>query len=126
MNAYDIAQLESSVVKKREAFADYFCPIQHGVSTPSGSELLAHHNKLLLERNDDWVAIKRHENAFNSISRKELLQQCRSTFQDTDLDKIIGTPGIFVCSLTLALNFSLAKPNVFRISFFMDCVIVSV
>ena len=43
----------------------------------------------------------------------------------TDLDKIIGTPGIFVCSLTLALNFSLAKPNVFGISFFMDCAIVS-
>ncbi len=35
----------------------------------------------------------------------------------TDLDKIIGTPGIFVSSLTLALNFSLAKPNVFRMSF---------
>ena len=43
----------------------------------------------------------------------------------TDLDKIIGTPGIFVSSLTLALNFSLPKPNVFRISFFMDCAIVS-
>ena len=43
----------------------------------------------------------------------------------SDLDKIIGTPGIFVCSLTLALNFSLAKPNVFQISFFMDCAIVS-
>ena len=35
----------------------------------------------------------------------------------TDLDKIIGTPGIFVSSLTLALNFSLPKPNVFQISF---------
>ena len=39
----------------------------------------------------------------------------------TDLDKIIGTPGIFVSSLTLALNFSLAKPNVFRISFHGLC-----
>ena len=69
--------------QKREAFADYFCPMQHGVSTPSGSELVAHHIKLLLERNNDWVAIKTDvKNAFNSISRKELLQQCRSTFQD--------------------------------------------
>ena len=33
--------------QEREAFADYFCPIQHGVSTSSGSELLAHHIKLL-------------------------------------------------------------------------------
>ena len=44
----------------------------------------------------------------------------------TDLDKIIGTPGIFVYSKTLALNFSLAKPNICRISFFMDCAIVSI
>ena len=53
------------------------------MSTASGSELLAHHIKLLLERNSDRVAIKTDvKNAFNSISRKELLQQCRSTFQD--------------------------------------------
>ena len=45
--------------------------------------------------------------------------------RSTDLDKIIGTPGIFVCSLTLALNFSLAKLSVFRVSFFMDCAIAS-
>ena len=53
------------------------------MSTPSGSELLAHHIKLVLERNGDWVAIKTDvKNALHSISRKELLQQCRSTFQD--------------------------------------------
>ena len=29
--------------QNKVAFMDYFCPIQHGVSTPCGIELIGHH-----------------------------------------------------------------------------------
>ena len=30
-------------LQKRDDFSDYFQPLQHGVATPSGQELLSHH-----------------------------------------------------------------------------------
>ena len=60
------------------------------------------------------------------------LQQSHVQFPDSNFWKATYRLGQnyrdtwhFVSSLTLALNFSLPKPNVFRISFFMDCAIVS-
>ena len=70
--------------------------------------------------NKKSVAITFGKNKRMALNRPELWLN-----GSTDLDKIIGTPGIFGSSLTLALNFSLAKPDVFQISFFMDCAIVS-
>ena len=40
-------------VQKNKAFADYFTPIQHGVSTQNSTELVAHHIGLMLEVNQD-------------------------------------------------------------------------
>ena len=70
-------------VQKKEAFADYFTPIQHGVSTQNGTELVAHHIGLMLEVNQDWIVLKSHvRNAFNSISRCDMLNKVSKAFPD--------------------------------------------
>ena len=42
----------------KENFSTYFTPIQHGVATEGGSELLANHIRLLMEVNKDWALLK--------------------------------------------------------------------
>ena len=44
--------------QKKESFATYFEPIQHGVAVEGGTERLVHHVNLLLESHDDWVLLK--------------------------------------------------------------------
>ena len=68
-------------LRMRDHFSDYFSPIQHGVSTACGSELLIHHIQLLLDQNADWVVLKTDvKNAFNSISRRAVADRLASHF----------------------------------------------
>ncbi len=70
-------------MQKKEAFADFFLPVQHGVATKSGPELITYHIQLALQENPDWVVIKSDvKNAFNSISRKSMLDQLSTAFPD--------------------------------------------
>ena len=69
--------------QKSPEFASYFSPIQHGIATPGGAELLTHHIQILLEQNPDWSILKTDvRNAFNSVSRERLLQQIAKDFPD--------------------------------------------
>ena len=62
--------------QKRRQFANFFYPLQHGVSTSGGTELIIHHIQLLLEKNPEWILLKTDvKNAFNSIGRSHLLNQ---------------------------------------------------
>ena len=70
-------------VQMKAHFADFFCPIQHGVSTENGSELIAHHIELALENNPEWIVLKSDvKNAFNSVSRQHLLQEIQQCFPE--------------------------------------------
>ena len=67
----------------KDSFSSYFNPVQHGVATPSGSELVIHHIQLLLEANPSWVMIKSDiSNAFNSVDRQCLLSSVSSNFPE--------------------------------------------
>ena len=68
---------------EKEAFADFFCPVEHRVATESGPELITHHIQLALQENTDWVVTKSDvKNAFNSISRRSMLDQSSTAFPD--------------------------------------------
>ena len=68
---------------KKEEFTDVFCPIQHGVSTKCGTELIAHHISLTLETNPNWIVLKSDvKNAFNSVSRDQIMEQVSLAFPD--------------------------------------------
>ena len=69
-------------LQKKQAFCGFFNPIQHGVSTDCRTELLTHHVQLLLESNPEWIALKTDVNAFNSLDRRQLLQEVSSSFPD--------------------------------------------
>ena len=65
----------------KSEFSNFFSPLQHGVSTEGGTDLLLHHIQLLLEANNDWIVLKTDaKNAFNSIHRSHLLQQVMKSF----------------------------------------------
>ena len=50
----------------KSEFSNFFSPLQHGVSTEGGTDLLLHHIQLLLEANSDWIVLKTDaKNAFN-------------------------------------------------------------
>ena len=67
----------------KDTFADFFSPVQHGVSTECGTELLSHHVQLLLEANPDWVVLKSDvKNVFNSLDRCQLLKEVSLSFPD--------------------------------------------
>ena len=58
-----------------------FSPLQHGVSTEGGTDLLLHHIQLLLETNSDWIVLKTGaKNAFNSVHCSHLLQHVMKSF----------------------------------------------
>ena len=62
-------------------FSRFFSPIQHGVAAECGTELITHHIGLLLEHNPDWVVLKTDvKNAFNSISRQQIMEQVAKSF----------------------------------------------
>ena len=43
---------------QKKEFSDFFSPLQYGVATEGGFELLVHQIQLLLESNKDWVLLK--------------------------------------------------------------------
>lgn len=69
--------------QKSSEFCSYFSPVQHGIATPGGAELLTHHIQYLLERNPSWSVLKTDvKNAFNSVSRQNVLQEIAHEFPD--------------------------------------------
>ena len=69
--------------QKKEVFSRFFSPIQHGVATECGTELITHHIELLLEHNLDGVMLKTAvKNAFNFISRQQIMKQVVKSFPD--------------------------------------------
>ena len=44
--------------QKFSDFSSFFSPLQHGIATPEGGELLTHHIQILLEKNPDWSILK--------------------------------------------------------------------
>ena len=70
-------------LQMKDTFADFFSPVQHGVSTECGTELLSHHVQLLLEANPDWVVLKTDvKNPFYSLDRCQLLKEVSLSFPD--------------------------------------------
>ena len=69
--------------KKKKDFSDFFAPLQYGVATEGGSELLIHQIQLLLESNKDWVVLKSDvKNVFNTINRSDMIDQVFASFPD--------------------------------------------
>ena len=53
------------------------------MSTKCGTELIAHHISLTLESNPNWIVLKSDvKNAFNSVSRDQIMEQFSLTFPD--------------------------------------------
>ena len=70
-------------MQKRRLSLTFFRPVQHGVPTKSGPKLITHRIQLALQENPDWVVIKSDvKNAFNSISRRSMLDQLSTAFPD--------------------------------------------
>ncbi len=70
-------------MQKRSDFANFFHPLQHGVATDGGLEMLVHHVQLLLEEDCDRIFVKTDvKNAFNSVHRQHLLEQVSSRHPD--------------------------------------------
>ena len=68
-------------LQERSSFSEYFSPIQHGVATAGGAELLTHHIQLHMDQNPEWSVLKTDvSNAFNSISRKCLMEEISKCF----------------------------------------------
>ena len=69
--------------KYRESFSQFFSPVQQGVCTSYGVEILIHHLQLLVEHNPNWVTLKSDvRNAFISISRQSLMSEVSSCFPE--------------------------------------------
>ena len=65
----------------KNSFSSFFTPIQYGVSTSCGSELVVHRIQALLHKNQDWVLLKTDvKNAFNSIDRMAISNPLLSSF----------------------------------------------
>ena len=70
-------------LQKKPALASFFVPIQHGVATEGGPELIIHHVQLLMEEHPDWVVVKSDiSNAFNSVDRRHLLNEISATLPE--------------------------------------------
>ena len=53
------------------------------MSTKCGTELIAHHISLTLESNPNWIVLKSDvKNAFNSVSRDQIMEQVSLTFPE--------------------------------------------
>ncbi len=83
----------------KEEFTKIFCPIQHGVSTKCGTELIAHHISLTLESNPNWTALKSDvKNAFNSVGKDQIMEHVSLAFPDlyNHVIQMYGKPSSFV------------------------------
>ena len=56
----DVRRIAAKAICQQKSldFAAYFTPLQHGIATPGGVELLTHHIQVLLEINSDWSILK--------------------------------------------------------------------
>ena len=67
----------------KDSFSKFFTPLQHGIATDGGADLLVHHVQLLLDSHKDWVVMKTDaKNAFNSVKRSHLLTQVSNHFPE--------------------------------------------
>ena len=73
-----------TICKQKSAVSSaHFSPVQHGIATPGGAELLTHHIQVLLESNPDWSILKTEvRNSFISVARKRLLRQIEEDLPD--------------------------------------------
>ncbi|XP_065832959.1 uncharacterized protein [Oscarella lobularis] len=61
----------------------FLSPYQFGVCTPGGADLMIHVIQLVLQSNPHWVLLKTDaKNAFNSVSRKTILDNVRDSFSE--------------------------------------------
>ncbi|XP_062510762.1 uncharacterized protein LOC134186742 isoform X2 [Corticium candelabrum] len=67
----------------KDSFSKFFAPLQHGIATDGGADLLVHHVQLLLDSHKDWVVMKTDaKNAFNAVKRSHLLTQVSKHFPE--------------------------------------------
>ena len=70
-------------IQKKNSFAQFFSPLQHGVAVQGGSALLVHHLQLLLDSHPDSVIVKTDiRNAINYLDRSCLLDETAKSFPD--------------------------------------------
>ena len=70
-------------IQLNESFCSYFSPIQHGIATRGGAELLIHHISFLMESNPDCSVLSTDvKNAFNSVSRDSILKESKKNFPE--------------------------------------------
>ena len=69
-----------------EQMSDFFQPLQLGVACKSGAEKIVHGLRKCIEDNwlnEDFVVFKVDmSNAFNSVSRQEVLNECGTFFPE--------------------------------------------
>ena len=73
-----LRQLTAKIIclQLKSDLATYFTPLQHGVTTSGGSEILVHHIQMLLESDSELQILKKDiSNAFNSVSRQQFLDE---------------------------------------------------
>ncbi|XP_062509246.1 uncharacterized protein LOC134185471 [Corticium candelabrum] len=68
----------------KQSLSKFFAPIQYGVATDGGSELVVNHILLLQESNKHWSLLKtcHVKNAFDSITRSYLMQMIHKYFPE--------------------------------------------
>ena len=67
----------------KDSFSKFFAPLQHGIATDGGADLLVHDVQLLLGSHKDWLVMKTDaKNAFNSVKRSHLLTQVSKHFPE--------------------------------------------
>ena len=87
--------------QKSSEFSSFFCPLQHGIATPGGAELLRNHIQFLLESNPSWSVLKTDINAFNSVSRQSVLHQIAQDFPDIypHIKQFYGVPSSLIYNI---------------------------
>ena len=63
-------------IQEKDSMCELFDPIQYGVATPGGLDLVVHQVQVGLEAHPDWGLWKGDlKNAFNSVSRQRFIQE---------------------------------------------------
>ena len=84
----------------KSELATFFAPIQHGVATEGGSELMIHQVQLLLESHPEWSVLKSDvSNAFNSLHRSHMFKEVAASFPSIyqHVCQMYGHCGYLVC-----------------------------
>ncbi|KAL2610010.1 hypothetical protein R1flu_028583 [Riccia fluitans] len=68
-----------------EALADHFSPLQFGVATRGGCEIIIHGLWATLDLHSDWIVLQVDiKNAFNTVSREALFRELRVAIGSLD------------------------------------------